>query len=46
MTPGNFLMNFLGVPTGFILARTKRYKWMFILGYGLTLAVMIALMFL
>jgi MFS family permease len=45
MTPGNFLMYFLGVPTGFILARTKRYKWIFIAGYGLTLAVMIALIF-
>lgn len=30
-------MNFLGVPTGFILARTKRYKWMFVLGYGIAL---------
>ncbi len=45
MTPGNMLMNFLGVPTGFILARTKRYKWMFVLGYGLTLAVMLVLIF-
>lgn len=43
MTPGNVLMNFLGVPAGFILARTKRYKWMFIAGYALTLAVMIVL---
>ena len=43
MTPGNVLMNFLGVPTGFILARTKRYKWIFVTSYGLTLAVMIAL---
>jgi MFS family permease len=42
MTPGNVLMNFLGVPTGFILARTKRYKWMFVLGYGLTAVVMLA----
>ena len=45
MTPGNVLMNFLGVPTGFILARTKRYKWMFVLGYGATLAVMLGLIF-
>jgi MFS family permease len=45
MTPGNVLMNFLGVPTGFILARTKRYKWMFVLGYGVTLMIMIALIF-
>jgi MFS family permease len=45
MTPSSVLMSFLGVPTGFILARTKRYKWMFILGYGLALAVMFALIF-
>jgi MFS family permease len=43
MTPGIVLMSFMGVPAGFILARTKRYKWMFILGYGMALAVMIAL---
>ncbi len=29
-------MSFLGIPAGFILARTKRYKWMYILGYDLT----------
>ncbi len=40
MTPGNVFMNFLGIPAGFLLARTKRYKGMFILGYGLTLVVM------
>jgi hypothetical protein len=41
MTPGMVLMNFIGVPTGFILARTKRYKWMFLLSYGLTAAIML-----
>jgi MFS family permease len=45
ITPGTVLMNFIGVPTGFILARTRRYKWMFILGYGFTLAIMVALIF-
>jgi MFS family permease len=45
MTPGNVLMNFLGVATGFILARTRRYKWMFVLGYGITVAIMTALIF-
>jgi MFS family permease len=43
--PGLFLMSFIGVPAGLILARTKRYKWMFIVGYGITLAVMISLLF-
>jgi MFS family permease len=45
ITPGNVLMGFLGVPTGFILARTKRYKWMYLLGYGLALAASIPLVF-
>ena len=44
MTPGNFLMHFLGFPAGFILARTRKYKWMFLLGYGLTAAVMLFLL--
>ncbi len=38
ITPSGILMGFLGVPTGFILARTKRYKWMYVLGYGLATA--------
>ncbi len=42
---GNVLMFFFGVPAGFILARTKRYKWMFIVGYGITVLVMFALIF-
>jgi MFS family permease len=45
MDPGLVLMNFIGIPAGFILARTKRYKWMFILGYGITVAVMFTLVF-
>jgi MFS family permease len=45
LTPGSVLMMFLGVPAGFIIARTKHYKWMYVLGYGLTLAVMFALVF-
>jgi MFS family permease len=45
MTVGNVLMNFLGVPAGFLLARTKRYKWMFVIGYGLTLVIMSVLIF-
>jgi len=42
---GSVLMNFFGVPAGFILARTKRYKWMFIVGYGITVIVMSGLIF-
>jgi len=43
MTPGNFLMYFLGFPAGFILARVRKYKWMFLFGYSLTAAVMLFL---
>jgi hypothetical protein len=32
-------MAFMGVPTGFLLARTKRYKWMYICGYGILTGV-------
>jgi MFS family permease len=45
ITPGIILMNFLGVPTGFILARTKRYKWMFVLGYGIAVVAVSATVF-
>jgi MFS family permease len=45
ITPGGILMGFLGVPIGFILARTKRYKWMYVLGYGLTMTAGCILIF-
>jgi MFS family permease len=45
ITPSTVLMNFLGVAVGFILARTKRYKWMFVLGYGLATVVVFPLIF-
>jgi MFS family permease len=45
ITPGGILMGFLGVPTGFILARTKRYKWMYVLGYSLATAAAFPLIF-
>jgi MFS family permease len=35
LTPFSMLMAFTGVPVGLLLAKTKRYKWMFILGYGI-----------
>jgi MFS family permease len=46
ITPFNVLIAFIGVPTGFILARTKRYKWMYVASYGLLTAVMAGSMFL
>jgi MFS family permease len=46
LTPNAVLMAFIGVPTGFILAKTKRYKWMYIASYGLLTAVMVGVIFL
>ena len=40
LTPFGVLMAFVGVPTGFLLARMKRYKWMFVMSYALLTAVM------
>ena len=33
ITPFGIIMAFMGVPTGFLIAKTKRYKWMLIAGY-------------
>ena len=35
LTPFSMLMAFMGVPVGLLLARTKRYKWIYLLGYAL-----------
>jgi MFS family permease len=45
ITPFSLLMAFIGVPTGFIIARTKRYKPLFVLGYAMVSAVMIGMAF-
>jgi MFS family permease len=42
LTPFSMLFAFMGVPAGFVLAKTKKYKWMFIVGYAiLTVAMFI-----
>jgi MFS family permease len=40
ITPFSVLMSFMGIPAGFLLSRTKRYKWMYILGYAILVLVM------
>lgn len=40
LTPFSFLMAFMGVPAGLLLAKTKKYKWMYVAGYGLLTAMM------
>ena len=42
LTPFSMLFAFMGVPAGFALAKTKKYKWMFVTGYAiLTVAMFI-----
>jgi MFS family permease len=38
-------MAFIGVPTGFLLARAKRYKWLYTWGYALLAIVMFCMIF-
>ena len=45
ITPFSVLMAFVGVPAGFLLARTKRYKWIYIFSFGILTADMFALIF-
>lgn len=46
MVPNSFLMSFLGVPVGFLLSRSKRFKWMYVLGFGIMTANMFVMLFL
>jgi MFS family permease len=45
ITPLGLVMSIVGIPVGFLLARTKSYKWMFITGYALVSLVMVGMMF-
>jgi MFS family permease len=45
LTPFGALMSFMGVPTGFLLARTKRCRRLFIMSYALLTVVMFGTMF-
>jgi len=33
LTPYTVLLAFMGIPVGFLIAKTKRYKWMYLIGY-------------
>jgi MFS family permease len=43
LTPFNLLLAVMGIPAGLLIARTKRYKWMYILGYAILTIVMFGL---
>lgn len=45
ITPLSFVMAFVGMPVGFLVARTKSYKWMLVLGYALVSLVMFGMIF-
>jgi MFS family permease len=45
ITPLGLVMALIGVPVGFLVAYTKRYKWMFVAGYALVTAVMFWMIF-
>jgi MFS family permease len=45
-TPYSVLMAFIGVPAGFVLAKWRRYKWMYIVGFGILTADMFGVIFL
>ena len=44
-TPFGFLAAFMGVPVGYLLARSSRFKWMYISGYGILTLSMFTLIF-
>ncbi len=46
LTPFSVLMAFMGVPAGFLIARTRRYKWMYVAGYAILTATMFGMVFL
>jgi MFS family permease len=45
ITPYSVLMAFVGVPVGFLLARSKHYKWMYIVGFAILTTTMFGIVF-
>jgi len=43
LTPFSTLSTFIGIPVGFLLARTKKYRWMYIFGYGVVTLGLLAM---
>jgi MFS family permease len=43
LTPFTTLVAFLGIPAGFMLARTKKYKWLYKIGYTVVTIAMFAM---
>jgi MFS family permease len=45
ITPSSVLMAFIGVPVGFLLARSKHSKWRYLAGYAILTATMFGVIF-
>jgi MFS family permease len=43
MTPYTMIVSFMGIPAGFLLARTGKYKWMYNVGYAIVIPCMFAM---
>ena len=43
LTPFTVLVAFLGIPAGFLIAKTKKYKWMYLIGYPIVTLSMFAM---
>ena len=43
LTPFSMLVAFMGIPAGFLLARTKKYKWMYNISYAIITLGMFAM---
>jgi MFS family permease len=43
LTPFSTLFTFLGIPVGFLLAKTKKYRWMYNFGYALVTLALLAM---
>ena len=43
MTPYTVIAAFIGIPVGFLLARTGRYKWMYLVGYTIVTLCLLAM---
>ncbi|MBI9050107.1 MAG: MFS transporter [Anaerolineaceae bacterium] len=43
LTPYATLVALLGIPAGFLLAKTKKYKWLYLIGYSIVTLAMFAI---
>ncbi|MBN1571314.1 MAG: MFS transporter [Acidobacteria bacterium] len=44
ITPFSVLMAFIGIPVGYLIARTRRYKWLYVLGFAILTADMFGIL--